>query len=158
MNKVLWKETLKCWLFGLIYIPMIFWLKPRIIKISNQGGVLMVPFSRRTKNHVNSMFFGPFATGADVLGGALMLHLLGSKVKHYPFVYKNFYGEFLKRATSDVYYHCEDGQKIAKAIAKTKITGERQNIELNIVATTPKTFGEEPIANFKLTLSLKYKK
>ena len=157
MEKVLWKETLKTWIFGLIYIPMIFWLRPRIIRLSNQGGVLMVPFRRRTKNHVNSMFFGPFATGADVLGGALMIHFLGKKVKHYPFVYKNFHAEFLKRATSDVYYYCEDGQKIADAIALSTQTGERQNIELNMTATTPKTSGNDPIAYFKLTLSLKYK-
>lgn len=156
MKKVLWKETLKCWLFGLIYIPMIFWLKPRIIELSKQGGILMVPFKRKTKNHVNSMFFGPFATGADVLGGALMLHLLGSKVKYYPFVYKDFYAEFLKRATSDVYYYCEDGQKISDAIALSTQTGERQNVILNIRATTPKDSQDETVANFRLTLSLKY--
>lgn len=156
MQKVLWKETIKCWIFGLIYIPMIFWLKPRIIELSTKRGTLMVPFKRRTKNHVNSMFFGPFATGADVLGGALMLHLLGSKVKYYPFVYKNFYAEFLKRATSDVYYYCEDGQKISDAIALSTQTGERQNVELNIRATTPDVFQDETVANFKLMLSLKY--
>jgi hypothetical protein len=101
------------------------------------------------------MYFGALCTGVDLVPGAIAMRLIKKQKEKISFVFKDFYGEFLHRCEGDVHFTCNEGSLIAAAIEKTKATGERQNVTLNVTATVPSKSGDEPAGKFELTLSLK---
>lgn len=143
--------------FGLLKVPMIFFMGPSVVEISNERCVVKVPLSRRTKNHLNSMYFGALAAGADCAGGLIAMRLIQSEGNQVSLIFKNFQAEFLKRAEDDVLFTCEDGIEIQKLVHEAITSGERVEMPVHVVATVPSKFGDEPVARFVLTLSLKKK-
>jgi hypothetical protein len=104
------------------------------------------------------MYFGVLAVGADVAGGLLAMQMILEKKLKVSLVFKDFKADFLKRPEGDVFFTCEDGELISSMIDETVKTGERIDKPVNIVATVPSISGNEPVANFILTLSLKLSK
>jgi acyl-coenzyme A thioesterase PaaI-like protein len=141
--------------FAWTKISMIYWTGAKIIDISDERCVVRMPFRRRNRNHLGSLYFGVLMVGADVSGGLLafrMAHASGHKVS---FAFKDAQAKFLKRAEGDTVFRCDDGAAISKALEKTFHTGERINQTVSVTATTPSKFGDEPVATFELTLSVK---
>jgi acyl-coenzyme A thioesterase PaaI-like protein len=155
MAKTLWKETLKVWLFGLIKIPLVFWLKPRIIELDKDHAVVCMPYVRRTKNHVGSMYFGAIVVGAELAPGLLTLYLFNRQKEKFVFLFKDFQANFLKRCESHTYFICSQGAEIQAAIDKARTTGERQNVALRMIATKALDSQEPPVAEFSITISIK---
>ena len=152
------KETLFLRTFGFLKVPVIFYVGPRVIEATESKVVIRIPLNRRTKNHMNCMYFGVLAVGADCAGGLVamrQIHELGDRVS---LLFKDIQGEFLKRAEGDVHFTCEDGLSVRDLVNKATETGERQNMPVTIVATVPSKLGSEPVAKFTLTLSIKLKK
>ncbi|MFC1593662.1 DUF4442 domain-containing protein, partial [Candidatus Neomarinimicrobiota bacterium] len=115
------------------------------------------PFKRRNKNHLKSMYFGALAVGADVSGGVLAMHLISKSGRNISLVFKDFKADFLKRPEGDTHFTCNDGLAVRILIDKAIKTGERVDMPLKITATVPEISGNEPVAEFILTLSLKDK-
>lgn len=65
------RATLGLRLFGLLRIPMLFYVRPRVTEISPERITVRIPLRRRTKNHHGSMYFGALGVGADCAAGAL---------------------------------------------------------------------------------------
>ena len=103
------------------------------------------------------MYFGALAVGADIAGGVLAMDLIRKSGRNISLVFKDFKAEFLKRPEGDTYFTCNDGKAIENLITETIKTGERVNMPLKITATVPEISGNEPVAEFVLTLSLKDK-
>ena len=143
-------------LFGLMRIPLIFFCRPRVVKISDTCLEVRIKLNRRTKNHLNSMYFGVLSVGADVTGGFLAMKLIRESQSKISLIFKDFHADFLKRAEGNVHFVCEDGPAIQKLVELTEKTGERQNLPVHIIATVP-AISNEPVAKFILTLSLKKK-
>ncbi len=116
-----------------------------------------IPLTRRTRNHVNSMYIGVMTVGVDLAVGMLTMHLIRKTGKNIILIFKDFQGNYLKRAEGDVHFICEDGQAITGVINKTLETGERMNLPIAVKAIVPEKFGSEPVAEFIITLSLKEK-
>jgi acyl-coenzyme A thioesterase PaaI-like protein len=152
------RETARLRLFGLLKIPVIFFVGPKVIEIDDEHCVIEIPLNRRTRNHYRSMYFGVMAAGAD-LGAGLMAQFLAEKQVggKIGILFKDFKADFLKRAEGDTRFICEEGDKIREAIATTMETRERQNLPVRVYATVPSKSGNEPVAEFVLTLSLKAK-
>jgi acyl-coenzyme A thioesterase PaaI-like protein len=157
MHKTLWPDTLKLWTFGFFKIPLIYWLRPKIIELTEQRAEIKIALKRRTKNHLKSMYFGVLCVGADVAGGIQLMKVLGKDIGKISFVFKDMQAEFLKRPEADVHFICSDGQLVVATIQKALQSHERENVLVHIVATTPTLSGDEPVARFALTLSLKQK-
>lgn len=157
MYKTLWRETFLLWLFAFFKIPMIFWVRPKLLELSDSRAVLKIPFRRRTKNHVNSMYFGALCVGCDLAAGIIAMRLIRKQSGKFVFIFKDFHAEFLKRCEGDVYLTCNDGNLVAEAIEKAKQTQSRQNVSMNVIGTVPSKFGDEPVCHFKITLSIKQK-
>ncbi|MCB0342697.1 MAG: YiiD C-terminal domain-containing protein [Pseudobdellovibrionaceae bacterium] len=140
--------------FGLAKIPMLAFLWPKIESIEGSKVTVRIPLTKRSKNHVGSMYFGALACGADLSVGALALfHMRSLKISLH-FVFKDFTAEFLKRATEDVLFICNEGDAIRDLVLQANNSGERVHATFNAfaaLASSPHT----PIAQFKLTLSLK---
>ena len=143
-------------LFGLFRIPLILYCRPKVMSISNTRLEVKIKYNRRTKNHLNSMYFGVLSVGADVTGGFLAMKFIQESKSQIALIFKDFHADFLRRAEGDVHFICEDGFAIQKLIKVAEKTGERQNLPVNITATVP-TLSHEPVATFILTLSVKKK-
>jgi acyl-coenzyme A thioesterase PaaI-like protein len=151
------KNKLALAYFGFFKIPLIGFVGPKIIEMNEEKTIIKVPLNRRTKNHLNSMYFGAMATAADVTSGyAAMSHIFKSGKKiHLSF--KDFEAQFLKRAEGDTLFENNQGREIENFVREVIKSGERMNMPIKIVATVPEKFGSEPVAKFTLTLSLKLK-
>jgi hypothetical protein len=143
--------------FGLMKVPLIFYCRPSVIELNDVTTTIKIPFKRRNRNHLRSMYFGVLAVGADVAGGVLAMDLIRESGRKISLVFKDFRADFLKRPEGDTHFKCNDGLAIKGLIQKAIRTGERVNMPLKITATVPKIFGNEPVAEFVLTLSLKDK-
>lgn len=155
MPSTLILETLKLWIFTFLNIPLIFWLRPRVVELSDQRAMVMMKLNRRSRNHVRSMYFGAICTGVDLVPGLLALRHINQSKEKITFVFKDFHGEFLHRAESNVYFICDEGELIKKAIQQAIDSNERQNVTLNVTTIVPDKFGNEPTGKFTITLSLK---
>jgi acyl-coenzyme A thioesterase PaaI-like protein len=150
------KETAMVRLLGL-RIPVLLFVAPRVIEVTDEGAAVGIPLGWRTKNHLGSMYFGALAAGADLAAGLNAFALVRDRHPRVSIVFKDARMEFLKRADGDVVFRTRDGRKIADAMAQTERTGERVTIPVDVVATVPKKYGDEPVARFTLGLSLKKK-
>ena len=151
------KATMLIRMFGLTKIPMIWFCRPSVVEIDKDHCILKIKLNRKTKNHLNSMYIGALNVGADLAGGILARELTKRSGRKLPPVFKNMQADYLKRAEGDVYFTCNEGQKINELVHQVIDTGKRINQPVNIIATVPEKFGNEPIAKFILTLSLKDK-
>jgi acyl-coenzyme A thioesterase PaaI-like protein len=152
------KETVRLRAVGFLKIPMLFFLSPTVVELTDHRCAVKLPLTRRSKNHLGSMYFGALAAGADCAGGMIAWNLLEkaqAKGMKPSLVFKDFHAEFLKRAEGDVVFTCEDGQSIRQLVERVSATGERESIPVHITATVPSKLGSEPVARFVLTLSLK---
>ena len=158
------KHTFMVRALGLMKIPMLFFVSPSVVDLDDYRCVVKIPLTRRSKNHLGSMYFGALAVGADCAGGLIAWRLLdqinkkrsknGSKRMN--LVFKDFSAQFLKRPDGDVYFTSEDGQEVRQLIEKVAQTGERDQISVNVKATVPSSkTPDEPVATFVLTLSIK---
>ena len=144
----------KLFLLGLFKIPLVRYIRPRLLHIDDDHISIQIKLRKRTKNHLNSMYFGALSVGADITGGFLALPAIKKSNRKIALIFKDFNANFLKRAESDVHFVCEDGKAVKKLVEKAIKTQERENFKLKISASCPK-ISEDIIAKFELTLSLK---
>jgi len=149
------RDTVLVRLYGLFGIPLVFYVGPIVEELSSNRCRVRIPLTWRTKNHLGSMYFGVLAVGADVGGALIGTMAIIETGKRIDLIFKDFSAEFLKRATGDVVFTCADGAATHEGIAETLRTKERVNVKLNVVATCPEVSGEDPVARFVLTMSLK---
>ena len=100
------------------------------------------------------MYFAALAIGADCAVGLLAVELISRHRKKISFIFKDFNAEFYRRATGDVVFSCDQGDRIAPLVASAAAGNERVELPLFATATVPAESGE-PVARFRLTLSLK---
>jgi acyl-coenzyme A thioesterase PaaI-like protein len=149
------KETITLRLFSLLKIPLIAHLKPVVEEMDDQRCVVRFPLKRRSKNHLGAMYFGVLCVGADCAGGLIAMNEIQNRAAKVSFVFKDFQAEFLKRAEGDVFFTCEDGEKLRALVEKAEQSGEREEGAVHVIATVPSKLGDTPVAKFTLTISLK---
>ncbi|MGR5195403.1 DUF4442 domain-containing protein [Vibrio rotiferianus] len=142
-------------MFGFTKVPLIWLCRPKILAIDDKHVEVKIPLKRRTRNHLNSMYFGALAVGADVAGGFLAMSKAEEQGERISLAFKGVKAEFLKRPEGDVHFVCYDGPVIDDMLQKTLETGERVNQDVKITALCPSLHGDEPMAEFSLTLSIK---
>lgn len=143
------------WLFGHFKVPLIGHLRSKLISLNDQEIVVKIPLKRRSKNHLNSMYFGALAVGADIAGGLHSFYFSKMLKLKVSVVFKSFEAQFLRRAESDVYFICMDGEKVKAMIIESQETKKRVNSFVKINAYTNYPDNKEAIADFILELSVK---
>ena len=152
------KANLKFKLVGLFKIRLLGFVNAKLVEYSEEKTVVRIPLNRKTRNHLGSVYFGALAVGADVTGAWIAFDYLDRTKKNVSIVFKDLQAEFLKRADGDVHFTCLDGPDVLASFKQTILDGERKNIPLTVTATVPSKYGEEPVATFVMTLSMRYKK
>ena len=139
-------------LMGLFKIPLIGYVRPRLVEINDDSIKVKIRLRRKTKNHLNSMYFGALAVGADIAGGIHVFYyseIMGKKIS---FSFKGMKADFLKRAESDVTFESNQGQVIKAGILESIETGERVNKTIMVNAIDA---NNEIVATFEMISSLK---
>ena len=151
------RDTVYLRAFGLFKVPVLFYIRPKVEHVDDEKCVVRVPLNRRTKNHVNSMYFGVLACGADISAGFIAIKLAEEMAPGgFSIVFKDFKAQFLKRVEGDALFTCNQGALIHQKMRESLNSGERQNFPVTVTATVPSRFQNDPVAQFELTLSVKY--
>lgn len=133
---------------------MIGYVRPKLVHVDDERVEVMIPLTRRTKNHLGSMYFGALSVGADVAGGFLAMRRIQQAPRPVSFVFQDVRGEFLRRPTGNVHFQCEDGKAVQRIVEQTLLDGARHATTVSVVCTVPKE-STAPVARFQLTLSVK---
>lgn len=141
-------------LMGWFKIPLIAFVKPKLVKLDDQMVVVSIRLRRRSRNHLNSMYFGALAVGADVAAGMHVFYFCDQLNVQPAFAFKSMKADFLKRAESSVEFRCLDGELIRQTVTEAIASKERQN---RIVAVNAYNSLNEIIATFEMEVSLKVK-
>lgn len=150
------KETALVRLLSL-KIPVLLFLAPRVVELDDAGCAVVIALGWRSRNHLGSMYFGALCAGADLAGGLNAARLIYRKHRKVGLIFADVRAEFLKRADGDVLFRSRAGQRIAEAVQQADESGERVTLPVEIIATVPDEYGDEPVARFTLGLSLKKK-
>lgn len=147
----------KCflWYFGHFKVAMIGYLRPRLIKLTEQEIVIRLRLNRRSRNHLNSMYFGALAVGADLAGGLHGFYHADLSRCKVSLAFKSFQAQFLRRPESDVYFVCTEGDVVKEMIQESKQSGERVNKNIKVKAFIDYPSQSELVADFVLELSVK---
>ncbi|HHU0076227.1 TPA: PaaI family thioesterase, partial [Legionella pneumophila] len=138
------------WFFSHFKVALIGYLKPKLIQLTDNEIVVRLPLTRRSRNHLHSMYFGALAVGADIAGGLHgFYHAKQAKCK-VSLAFKSFQAQFLRRPESDVYFICTEGDVVKKMIEESKKSGERINKPIHIKAYINYLTHPEEIADFIL--------
>ena len=136
---------------------MIGYCRPRIVNVSDTEVVLSIPLNRRTRNHVGSMYIGAMTVGVDFVTGLTAMTSIKKSKKNIVLIFKDLKSSFIKRAEGETFFTCNHTKEIEAAVKKVVDSKQRVNIEVPIIATVPEKFGDEPVAEFTITLSMKEK-
>jgi acyl-coenzyme A thioesterase PaaI-like protein len=139
-------------LLGFFKIPLVGFIKPKLISIDENKVRVKINLRRRTKNHLNSMYFGALAVGADVAGGIHVFYFAELSNLKVSFAFKGMKADFIKRAESDVVFESNQGELVRKAINLSEETGERVNETINVIARDE---NQEIVATFEMIVSVK---
>ena len=151
------KHNLFIWFFGLTKVRLILFCRPKIVDINDDEVILCIPLNRQTRNHVNSMYIGAMTVGADLVTGiTAMLNIRKSK-RNIVLIFKDINANFFKRAEGNTHFICKYKKEIEQAVQKVITSKDRVNLEVPVIATVPEKLGNEPVAEFKITLSMKEK-
>ena len=149
------KMTMFIRYFGFTKVPMIFYCRPKVIEINSDSVTVKIPLLRRNKNHVGSMYLGALSVGADITSAMLALGIIKKTDKKIIPIFKDFHADYYKRAEGDVHFVCNEGIKIKKMLKEVIDNNVRINEKIIVNAYVPTKLGEEVVAKFSLTLSLK---
>lgn len=144
----------KLFLLGLFKIPMVRFVRPQLLELNGETARIKIRLRRRTKNHLNSMYFGALAVGADLAAGLHAFYYAEQSTKKMSFAFKGVKGEFLMRAESDIVFESNEGGLIRSAVEEALKSGERVNQPINILAIDEA--GNE-VAKFEMIVSIKFK-
>ena len=144
----------KLFLLGKFGIPILGYTRPKLLSINADEVRMKIKLTRRTKNHLKSMYFGALAVGADTAAGLHAFYLSESQGIKLSLAFKAVQGQFLKRAESDVIFICKQGKIVSECLQESIKTGERINQDLLVEAFN---LHDEVVATFIMTLSIKVK-
>jgi len=154
-NKISLKKMRRLlWLMGMFKIPMIAFVRPKLMLLDENKSQVRIKLKRRTKNHLKSMYFGSLAVGADIAAGLHAFYFAEESGVKVSFAFKAVKAEFLKRATSDVYFNSDEGQLVKNAFDEAMSTKERVNKWIKVEA---KNTDNEIVAIFEMEISVKVK-
>jgi len=153
-NRLFKKVKWQLFLLGLFKIPMIGFLRPKLFQLNNDSVSIKIRLRRRSKNHLNSMYFGALAVGADLAAGIHVFYFSELNKMNTSFAFKGMQVDFLKRAETDVVFRCSEGSVIQSVMKESQKTGERINKSINVEAFN---LSEELVASFQMVISVKVK-
>jgi acyl-coenzyme A thioesterase PaaI-like protein len=151
-NQLFKKMKWNLFLLGKLKIPMLSYTGVKLIELNDNEAKVSIKLKRRTKNHLNSMYFGALAVGADVAGGIHAFYYAEKMNKKISFAFKGMNAQFIKRAETDCVFVSNDGKKVEAAVLLSIKTQERVNETTKVIVYN---LANEVVAEFEMIVSIK---
>ena len=150
------RATLTVRLWSFVNVFVLWFVKPSIVEVNEKRCIVRIPLNWRTRRRdIHAMYLGVLCMGADIAAGLIAFNLVREKKIRVSFIFKDLHAEFLKRAEGHVIFTNNDGDLIQSLVARALESGEREEATVRVTATVPSKLGDEPVAKFALTLSIK---
>jgi hypothetical protein len=140
--------------YSAVRIPLMAFITPRVIELTDTRSVIRVALNRRTKNHLRVMYFGALSMGAELSIALKAVQAIHQSGKRIDFLFKDFKCEFLKRADDHVHFICDEADKVAAMIHEATSTPDRLTRTFKghaVLAGQP----DEPVMKYELSLSVR---
>ncbi len=152
------KPTTMVRLWSLQNVFLLWLIRPKIHVLNADQCIVRVPLNWITRRKdIRAMYLGTLCMGADVAAGLIAFQSVAEKKQRINFIFKDMKAEFLKRAEGEVWFTNNDGPLIQELIRRALESGEREEATVHVTATVPEKLGEEAVARFELTLSIRKK-
>jgi Domain of unknown function (DUF4442) len=137
----------------------LLWLtRLKVLEVNGDRCIVRIPLNWITRRRdIHAMYLGTLCMGADVAAGLIAFELVRKEKARVNFIFKDIRGEFLKRAEGAVVFTNNDGPVVQDLVRRALASDERQEATVHVTATVPEKLGDEPVAKFELTLSVKRK-
>jgi acyl-coenzyme A thioesterase PaaI-like protein len=131
---------------------MIAFCRPKIVTWNEDTVVIRIRKSRRTKNHLKSIYFGALMVGADLAAGLHAFAFTVSEKKKISLAFKSCNAQFIKRPDTDVFFEAKAGAIVRNMIAESESKKERINA---VIPVSIKDVHGEEVARVDMELSLR---
>lgn len=155
MNFKNFKITAFVHLYGLLKIPLVLFVSPRVVELSDKRMILKIPLNYRTKNHLNSMYFGALGIGAELSIAAAAVVAISESKQKIDFVFKDYKADYLKRGDGHVHFICDEIAGVKELIEQSKTNPNRIERKFTGYAVVPSVSETEKIMTYELTLSVR---
>ena len=146
-------SPLKLRLFMLRSLPMAYLAELRLREITPERATVTVPFKYLTKNPFRSIYFACLSMAAEMASGMLaMMNIQGHG--RVSMLVVGLEADFTKKAVGLISFTCEDGQRIAHAIADSRASGEGRTL---VCTSTGTDQAGDTVATFRITWSFRAK-
>jgi hypothetical protein len=150
------KPTTMVRLWSLQNVFLLWLVRPKIQVLNADQCIVRVPLNWITRRKdIRAMYLGTLCMGADVAAGLIAFQSVAERKQRINFIFKDMKAEFLKRAEGEVWFTNNDGPIVQELIARALQSGEREEATVHVTATVPAKLGDEAVARFELTLSIK---
>lgn len=140
--------------YSAIQIPLLAFMTPRVVELTDKRSVVRVSLNRRTKNHLRVMYFGALSMGAELSVALKAVRTISQSGKRIDFLFKDYKCQFLKRADGHVHFICDEADKVAEMIQEATSTPDRLTRTFKGYAVLAKN-PDEKIMTYELTLSVR---
>ncbi|MBC8172290.1 MAG: DUF4442 domain-containing protein [Chitinophagales bacterium] len=148
-NRLLFK------LFLLQKLPIALIAGVTLRELNKEKCVVSVPFKWLSQNPFKSIYFATQAMAAEMSTGVLGLYAVRGNKPAISLLVTTLEAEFVKKATTRIYFTCENGQEIFDAVEKAISTGEGVSVKAK---STGKLRDGTVVSNFFITWSFKARK
>lgn len=113
--------------YSAVNIPLLAFVTPRIMELSETRSVVRIRLDRRSRNHLKVMYFGALAMGAELSIALKAIDAIDKSGKKIDFIFKDFQAEFLKRADGHVHFICDQVQGVQDLVNMAVSGSERHH-------------------------------
>lgn len=140
------------WFVMLMKLPSAVFWGFRIKELNVEKCVVTIPYSWRTQNPFNSIYFAAMAGAGELSTGALCQLVINGLGK-YAMLVVDFRAEYFKKANQKITFTCEQGHELFNLLEslQPKDTGK-----MTMISSGKNPQGEE-VARFYVTWSFKRK-
>lgn len=139
---------------SLLKLPLLAFCTPQVVEMTETKSEVRIRLDFRTRNHLNVMYFGALAMGAELSIALKAISEIQKTGQRIDFIFQDFEAKFLKRADGHTNFRCIDAAGVAALIQKAANSPERFSETFTGEAYVPEK-SEDPVMIYKLTLSVK---
>lgn len=139
-------------LYFLSKLPLALMAGLRLRELDERHAIVTVPYGWRSTNPFRSTYFAALAMAAELSTGALAMVATDLAPRPVALLIVGLTAGFEKKATATTTFTCEEGDKLAAAVARTVETGEPATAEVETIGRSP---DGAVVARFTFTWSFK---
>lgn len=140
--------------FTLFKLPSAWFCGVRVKELNENSCTVSVKQRWFNQNPFNSIFWAVQGMAAELASGAMLASKIGDSKKNISMLVANNKANFSKKARGRIFFKCEDGHLINKAIDAAILTGEGQTFWMQSIG---KDKHDDIVSTFDFEWTIKLK-